>query len=353
MSQPLSIHADPDDLVLEKSLRPKTWDEYIGQTRVVEQLRVYVEAAKGRGQPLDHLLISGPPGLGKTTLAQVIANAFEVDIKTTSGTLLERKGDLAGLLTNLKRGDVFFIDEVHRMNRPVEEFLYPAMEDFMMDFITEEGPGAKPVRLSLPAMTVIGATTRPGMLSSPLRDRFGIDVHLSFYSPDELAEIVVRSAERLHISIDSQGALEIARRSRGTPRIANRLLKRVRDYSEVRHAGSISRAIADESLNWLEVDAAGLDARDRHLLTEIIAKYQGGPAGLSAMAAASSLEQDTITDVIEPFLVQEGFLLRTPRGRLVARKAYPHLGLRAPEGLPEGEIRQANLGLEEEGEDDP
>ena len=352
MSEPLSLQADAEDLVLEKSLRPTTWDEYIGQTRVVEQLRVYVDAAKGRGQPLDHLLISGPPGLGKTTLAQVIANAFGVDIKTTSGTLLERKGDLAGLLTNLKRGDVFFVDEVHRMNRTVEEFLYPAMEDFMMDFLQEEGPGATAVRLSLPPMTVIGATTRPGMLSAPLRDRFGIDLHLSFYSPAELAEIVTRSAERLRIDTHPQGALEIARRSRGTPRIANRLLKRVRDYAEVRHQGKVSREIADEALNWLEVDSAGLDARDRHLLAQIIEKYQGGPAGLSAMAAASSLEQDTITDVIEPFLVQEGFLLRTPRGRLVARKAYAHVGLRAPAGLPEGGILQGNLGLGEKGEDD-
>ena len=352
MSEPLSLYADAEDLVLEKSLRPTTWDEYIGQTRVVEQLRVYVDAAKGRGQPLDHLLISGPPGLGKTTLAQVIANAFGVDIKTTSGTLLERKGDLAGLLTNLQRGDVFFVDEVHRMNRTVEEFLYPAMEDFMMDFLQEEGPGATAVRLSLPPMTVIGATTRPGMLSAPLRDRFGIDLHLSFYSPAELAEIVTRSAERLRIDTHPQGALEIARRSRGTPRIANRLLKRVRDYAEVRHQGKVSRAIADEALNWLEVDSAGLDARDRHLLAQIIEKYQGGPAGLSAMAAASSLEQDTITDVIEPFLVQEGFLLRTPRGRLVARKAYAHLGLRAPAALPEGGILQGNLGLGEKGEDD-
>ena len=352
MSEPLSLQADAEDLVLEKSLRPTTWDEYIGQTRVVEQLRVYVDAAKGRGQPLDHLLISGPPGLGKTTLAQVIANAFGVDIKTTSGTLLERKGDLAGLLTNLKRGDVFFVDEVHRMNRTVEEFLYPAMEDFMMDFLQEEGPGATAVRLSLPPMTVIGATTRPGMLSAPLRDRFGIDLHLSFYSPAELAEIVTRSADRLRIDTHPQGALEIARRSRGTPRIANRLLKRVRDYAEVRHQGKVSRAIADEALNWLEVDSAGLDARDRHLLAQIIEKYQGGPAGLSAMAAASSLEQDTITDVIEPFLVQEGFLLRTPRGRLVAHKAYAHLGLRAPAGLPEAGILQGDLGLGEKGEDD-
>ncbi len=350
MNRPLAAYADTDDLVLDKALRPKTFDEYIGQTRVVDQLRLYVEAARRRGQALDHLLISGPPGLGKTTLAQVIANAFEVDIKTTSGTLLERKGDLAGLLTNLKRGDIFFIDEVHRMNRPVEEFLYPAMEDFMMDFLQEEGPGAKPVRLPLPPMTVVGATTRPGMLSSPLRDRFGIDVHLAFYTPGELAEIVTRSAERLKISIDSKGALEIAQRSRGTPRIANRLLKRTRDYAEVRHQGNITESIADEALNWLEVDAAGLDARDRHLIKEIIEKYDGGPAGLTAMAAASSLEQDTITDVIEPFLVQEGFLLRTPRGRVVAKKAYAHLGLRGPETRAGDPHSQAELGLPESDE---
>lgn len=355
MNRTLTAHADADDLVLDKALRPKTFDEYIGQTRVVDQLRLYVEAAKRRGHALDHLLISGPPGLGKTTLAQVIANAFEVDIKTTSGTLLERKGDLAGLLTNLKRGDVFFIDEVHRMNRPVEEFLYPAMEDFMMDFLQEEGPGAKPVRLPLPPMTVVGATTRPGMLSSPLRDRFGIDVHLSFYTPSELAVIITRSAERLKISIDPKGALEIAQRSRGTPRIANRLLKRVRDYAEVRHdigrgtghKRSITQTIADEALSWLDVDAAGLDTRDRHLIKEIVEKYDGGPAGLTAMSAASSLEQDTITDVIEPFLVQEGFLLRTPRGRVVAKKAYVHLGLRAPDAR-DGNLRsQAELDLPE------
>lgn len=350
MNRPLTAYADADDLVLDKALRPKTFDEYIGQARVVDQLRLYAEAAKRRGQALDHLLISGPPGLGKTTLAQVIANAFEVDIKTTSGTLLERKGDLAGLLTNLKRGDVFFIDEVHRMNRTVEEFLYPAMEDFVMDFLQEEGPGAKPVRLPLPPMTVIGATTRPGMLSSPLRDRFGIDVHLAFYTPSELAEIVTRSAERLKISLDAKGALEIARRSRGTPRIANRLLKRVRDYAEIRHQGSVTRSIADEALNWLDVDQAGLDGRDRHLIQEIIAKYEGGPAGLTAMAAASSLEQDTITDVIEPFLVQEGFLLRTPRGRVVSRKAYAHLGLDQPKSRDGNAHSQAELGLPDSNE---
>ncbi len=341
----LTAVADSEDLVLDKALRPKTFDEYIGQARVVEQLRVYVDAARGRGQALDHLLISGPPGLGKTTLAQVIANAFEVDIKTTSGTLLERKGDLAGLLTNLKRGDVFFIDEVHRMNRPVEEFLYPAMEDFMMDFLQEEGPGAKPVRLPLPPMTVIGATTRPGMLSSPLRDRFGIDVHLVFYTPEELAEIIARSARQLSIRIDRQGALEIARRSRGTPRIANRLLRRVRDYAEVRHQGRISRSVADEALSWLDVDCAGLDARDRHLMVQLIEKYDGGPAGLTAMAAASSLEQDTISDVIEPYLVQEGYLLRTPRGRVVAKKAWAHLELRPPEPDIRQPASQAELGL--------
>lgn len=341
MNDALMATASAEDIVLEKALRPKTFDEYVGQTRVVEQLRLYVEAARGRGQALDHLLISGPPGLGKTTLAQVIANAFEVDIKITSGTLLERKGDLAGLLTNLKRGDVFFIDEVHRMNRSVEEFLYPAMEDFVMDFLQEEGPGARAVRLPLPPMTVIGATTRPGMLSSPLRDRFGIDVHLSFYTPDELAEIVRRSSDRLGIPIEPEGALEIARRSRGTPRIANRLLRRVRDYAEVRHQGAVCQNIADEALNWLDVDHAGLDLRDRHLIREIIEKYDGGPAGLTAMAAASSLEQDTITDVIEPFLVQEGYLLRTPRGRVVSKKAYLHLGLQAPSVGPD----QGTLGL--------
>ncbi len=348
MSDALSAHASADDLVLEKALRPKTFDEYVGQTRVVEQLRLYVDAAKGRSQPLDHLLISGPPGLGKTTLAQVIAGAFEVDIKITSGTLLERKGDLAGLLTNLKRGDIFFIDEVHRMNRPVEEFLYPAMEDFVMDFLQEEGPGARSVRLPLPPMTVIGATTRPGMLSAPLRDRFGIDVHLTFYTPDELAEIVTRSAERLGIPTEAAGALEVARRSRGTPRIANRLLRRVRDYAEVRHQGAVSQGVADEALDWLDVDRAGLDWRDRHLMQEIIEKYDGGPAGLTAMAAASSLEQDTITDVIEPFLVQEGYLLRTPRGRVVSKKAYDHLELEAPAAAhSHPPSNQTNLDLSE------
>jgi len=344
MNDALSARASADDLVLEKALRPKTFDEYVGQTRVVEQLKLYVDAAKGRSQPLDHLLISGPPGLGKTTLAQVIAGAFEVNIKITSGTLLERKGDLAGLLTNLKRGDIFFIDEVHRMNRPVEEFLYPAMEDFVMDFLQEEGPGARSVRLPLPPMTVIGATTRPGMLSAPLRDRFGIDVHLTFYTPDELAEIVTRSAERLGIPTEAAGALEVAKRSRGTPRIANRLLRRVRDFAEVRHQGAISQSIADEALDWLDVDLAGLDWSDRHLMQEIIEKYDGGPAGLTAMAAASSLEQDTITDVIEPFLVQEGYLLRTPRGRVVSKKAYDHLELKAPEGA---QSNQGNLDLSE------
>ena len=341
MNDALSASANDEDMVLEKALRPKTFDEYIGQTRVVDQVKLYVDAARGRGEALDHLLISGPPGLGKTTLAQVIAGAFQVDIKITSGTLLERKGDLAGLLTNLKRGDIFFIDEIHRMNRAVEEFLYPAMEDFVMDFLQEEGPGSRSVRLPLPPMTVIGATTRPGMLSSPLRDRFGIDVHLNFYTPDELSEIVTRSAARLGIPVEADGALEIAKRSRGTPRIANRLLRRVRDFAEVRHQGAVRQAIADEALNWLEVDAAGLDWRDRHLIEQIIEKYDGGPAGLGAMAAASSLEQDTITDVIEPFLVQEGYLLRTPRGRMVSEKAYGHLGLQPPSNFD----HQGSLGL--------
>lgn len=322
----VSAQKQGDDLVLERSLRPQRLSEYIGQERIKENLAILIEAAKGRGETLDHVLFYGPPGLGKTTLSQIIAREMEVNIKTTAGPAIERPGDLAAILTNLRQGDILFIDEVHRLGRAIEEILYPAMEDFVLDLIVGKGPAARSVRLKLPRFTVIGATTRLAMMTSPLRDRFGVIYRLDFYELPAMIEIVTRAARILGIGIDPEGAEEIARRGRGTPRIANRLLRRVRDYAEVRAGGHISREVAAEALALLEVDELGLDDIDRRVLAAIITKFGGGPVGLETIAAAISEEADTIMDVYEPYLLQLGFLERTPRGRVATRRAYEHLG---------------------------
>ena len=319
--------ADENEEKLENSLRPKTLSEYIGQTKVKENMKVYIEAAKKRGEPLDHVLLYGPPGLGKTTLSNIIATEMNSNIRITSGPAIEKPGDLAALLTNLAENDVLFIDEIHRLNKSVEEILYPALEDFSLDIIIGKGPSARSIRLDLPKFTLIGATTRAGALSTPLRDRFGIVSRLELYTPEELEIIVRRSAHILDISIDEQGAMEIARRSRGTPRIANRLLKRVRDYASVLGDGDINLQIAKIALNKLEIDELGLDQIDRKLLETIIIKYAGRPVGLDNLAATIGEETETIEDVYEPYLMQIGFLARTPRGRMATPNAYKHLGI--------------------------
>lgn len=316
-----------EDSDIENSLRPKTLDDYIGQEKVKENLRIYIEAAKGRGEALDHVLLYGPPGLGKTTLAGIIANEMGVNIRVTSGPAIEKQGDLAALLTNLQEGDVLFIDEIHRLNRQVEEVLYPAMEDGALDIIIGKGPSARSIRLDLPHFTLIGATTRAGQLSAPLRDRFGVIFRLEMYSNDELATIVKRSAGILEIPVDNEGAGEIASRSRGTPRIANRLLKRSRDFAQVKYDGVISREAAVDALSKMEIDELGLDNIDRILLTTMIKNYNGGPVGLDTIAAAIGEESVTIEDVYEPYLMQIGFLSRTPRGRCATALAYKHLGI--------------------------
>ena len=311
----------------EGSLRPRYLNEYIGQERAKENLRIFIQAAKMRGEALDHVLLHGPPGLGKTTLAAVIANEMGVNMRITSGPTIEKPGDLAALLTNLQENDILFVDEIHRMNRAVEEILYPAMEDYAIDIIIGKGPSANSIRLDLPKFTLIGATTRSGQLSAPLRDRFGVILRLELYTPEELRRIVERSAGILGISIEHDGAEEIARRSRGTPRIANRILRRVRDFAQVTADGVITRQVADEALNRLEIDHLGLDSLDRRMLRSIIEYYSGGPVGVETLAATINEESVTLEDVYEPYLLQQGFLTRTPRGRCVTQKAYEHLGI--------------------------
>lgn len=311
----------------EGSLRPRLLREYIGQEKAKDNLQVFIDAARMRAEPLDHVLLYGPPGLGKTTMAAVIANEMGVNMRITSGPTIEKAGDLAALLTNLQENDILFVDEIHRLNRAVEEILYPAMEDYAIDIIIGKGPSANSIRLDLPRFTLIGATTRAGQLTAPLRDRFGVNLRLELYTPEELQRIVERSAGILEIEIDNAGAREIASRSRGTPRIANRLLKRVRDYAQVRADGVITKEVANDALLRLEVDQLGLDATDRRMLRSIIDLYRGGPVGLDTLAATIGEESVTLEDVYEPYLLQQGFLTRTPRGRCVTRKAYEHLGL--------------------------
>jgi Holliday junction DNA helicase RuvB len=325
--------------VIDRAIRPKSLADYIGQSAVKEQMDIFLSAAKGRGEPLDHTLIFGPPGLGKTTLASIIANEMGVSLKTTSGPVLDKAGDIAALMTNLEPGDVLFIDEIHRLSPFVEEVLYPAMEDYQLDIMIGEGPAARSIKLDLPPFTLVGATTRAGLLTSPLRDRFGIVQRLEFYNVADLATIVSRSAKIMGVDMDESGAVEVARRSRGTPRIANRLLRRVRDFAEVKGDGVVTQAIADRALDMLNVDVQGFDHLDRRLLLAMIEKFDGGPVGVESLAAAISEERGTIEDVIEPYLIQQGYMMRTPRGRMVTRNAYLHFGLDVKGALsPQSEL---------------
>jgi len=326
----IAAQVRPEDDAVDRAIRPKQLADYVGQPAVCEQMEIFIQAAKRRSEALDHTLIFGPPGLGKTTLAHIIANELGVNLRHTSGPVLERAGDLAALLTNLEPRDVLFVDEIHRLSPVVEEVLYPAMEDYQLDIMIGEGPAARSIKLDLPPFTLVGATTRAGLLTSPLRDRFGIVQRLEFYSTDDLISIVQRSAAILNLAMEREGATEIARRSRGTPRIANRLLRRVRDYAEVKADGGISGAVAERALNMLDVDREGFDMMDRKLLLTLIEKFDGGPVGIDSLAAAIGEERGTIEDVLEPFLIQQGFLMRTARGRVATRHAYLHFGLRAP-----------------------
>ena len=326
-----SVELTEDDLSLDRSLRPKLLDDYLGQAKVKESLRILIEAARQRNDTVDHILFSGPPGLGKTTLATVVANEMGANIKVTSGPAIERTGDLAAILTNLEEGDVLFIDEIHRLNRMVEEVLYPALEDFALDIVVGKGPAARSIRLELPRFTLIGATTRTGLLTGPLRDRFGMAFRLNYYPPEELADIVVRSATILDVRVDREGALEIARRSRGTPRLANRLLKRVRDWAQVKADGFIDEDVAAQALTFFEVDSLGLDAIDNRVLQLLCEQFHGRPVGLTTLASALSEAPDSLEDVYEPYLMQQGLIVRTPKGRQATERAYHHLGIPCPQ----------------------
>ncbi|WIO73386.1 Holliday junction branch migration DNA helicase RuvB [Porticoccaceae bacterium LTM1] len=339
----VSAELTPSEERIDRAIRPVNLADYVGQPAVREQMEIFIGAAKKRSEPLDHTLVFGPPGLGKTTLANIIANEMKVDLKTTSGPVLEKAGDLAALMTNLEPGDVLFIDEIHRLSPVVEEVLYPAMEDYQLDIIIGEGPAARSIKLDLPPFTLVGATTRAGLLTSPLRDRFGIVQRLEFYSVEDLSTIVQRSAGILGMQMESSGALEIARRARGTPRIANRLLRRVRDYADVKNNGVVTAEIADSALNMLNVDQSGFDHMDRRLLLTMIEKFDGGPVGVDSLAAAISEERGTIEDVLEPYLIQQGYLMRTPRGRMVTRLAYQHFGLQEPDSIARAQDPQLGL----------